>query len=166
MFREISINDLTCNPFNVFNHDWALVTAGNNQKFNTMTISWGQMGTLWNKNVITVFIRPQRYTHEFMEEFDQFTVSFYNKDMREALTYCGHHSGRDEDKVKACGLTPISDVDTTYFNEAKLVFKCKKIYQDEIKPNGFLDSSINNQYPTADYHTAYIGEITQILSNK
>lgn len=166
MLKEIDIKELSINPFTSFGINWALITAGNQNGFNTMTASWGQMGVLWNKNIITIFVRPQRYTHEFMEEFDNFTVSFYGEDMREALTYCGRHSGRDEDKVKACGLTPISNQETTYFKDAKLVFKCKKIYKDEIRPNNFIDSSIDNQYPNEDYHTVYIGEITQILINE
>ena len=67
------------NPFEKFNKEWALVTAGTKDKFNSMTISWGSMGTLWFKDIVTIYIRPDRYTFKFLEENDTFTVSFYDE---------------------------------------------------------------------------------------
>ena len=57
MFKEVDINTFDLKIFNKLNKEWALLSAGNKDAFNTMTISWGEMGTLWNKPVITCFVR-------------------------------------------------------------------------------------------------------------
>ena len=163
MFHEINIFDLPCNPFQLIGKDWALVTAGDETGFNTMTVSWGSMGVLWSKNIVTVFIRPQRYTREFLDRFEQFTVSFYPEKQRQALALCGRKSGRDTDKATLAGLTPVFENGTTYFSEARLILECRKIYLDKIHPEGFLEPSIQGNY-TDDYHLIYIGEITRVLS--
>lgn len=163
MFHEVNPLELSCNPFQMIGKDWALVTAGDETGCNTMTVSWGAMGVLWNKNIVTVFIRPQRYTKEFLDRFDNFTLSFYEESSREALKLCGRKSGRDMDKIKAAGLTPVHENGTTYFEEARLVLECKKIYLDKIRPEGFLDPSIQKNYPENDYHLIYMGEITRVL---
>ncbi|HIQ58652.1 MAG TPA: flavin reductase family protein [Candidatus Merdivicinus intestinavium] len=163
MFHEVNPLELSCNPFQMIGKDWALVTAGDETGCNTMTVSWGNMGIMWNKNIVTVFIRPQRYTKEFLDRFDNFTLSFYEESSREALKLCGSKSGRDMDKIKAAGLTPVHENGTTYFEEARLVLECKKIYLDKIRPEGFLDPSIQKNYPENDYHLIYMGEITRVL---
>ena len=163
MFHEVNPLELSCNPFQMIGKDWALVTAGDETGCNTMTVSWGNMGIMWNKNIVTVFIRPQRYTKEFLDRFDNFTLSFYEESFREALKLCGSKSGRDLDKIKAAGLTPVHENGTTYFEEARLVLECKKIYLDKIRPEGFLDPSIQKNYPENDYHLIYMGEITRVL---
>ncbi|HIV19705.1 MAG TPA: flavin reductase family protein [Candidatus Merdivicinus intestinigallinarum] len=163
MFHEVNPLELSCNPFQMIGKDWALVTAGDETGYNTMTVSWGNMGIMWNKNIVTVFIRPQRYTKEFLDRFDNFTLSFYEESSREALKLCGSKSGRDLDKIKAAGLTPVHENGTTYFEEARLVLECKKIYLDKIRPEGFLDPSIQKNYPENDYHLIYMGEITRVL---
>ena len=163
MFHEVNPLELSCNPFQMIGKDWALVTAGDETGCNTMTVSWGNMGIMWNKNIVTVFIRPQRYTKEFLDRFDNVTLSFYEESSREALKLCGSKSGRDMDKIKAAGLTPVHENGTTYFEEARLVLECKKIYLDKIRPEGFLDPSIQKNYPENDYHLIYMGEITRVL---
>ena len=163
MFHEVNPLELSCNPFQMIGKDWALVTAGDETGCNTMTVSWGNMGIMWNKNIVTVFIRPQRYTKEFLDRFDNFTLSFYEESSREALKLCGSKSGRDLDKIKAAGLTPVHENGTTYFEEARLVLECRKIYLDKIRPEGFLDPSIQKHYPENDYHLIYMGEITRVL---
>lgn len=163
MFHEVNPLELSCNPFQMIGKDWALVTAGDETGYNTMTVSWGNMGIMWNKNIVTVFIRPQRYTKEFLDRFDNFTLSFYEESSREALKLCGSKSGRDLDKIKAAGLTPVHENGTTYFEEARLVLECKKIYLDKIRPEGFLDPSIQKNYTENDYHLIYMGEITRVL---
>ena len=163
MFHEVNPLELSCNPFQMIGKDWALVTAGDETGCNTMTVSWGNMGIMWNKNIVTVFIRPQRYTKEFLDRFDNFTLSFYEESSREALKLCGSKSGRDMDKIKAAGLTPVHENGTTYFEEARLVLECKKIYLDKIRPEGFLDPSLQKNYPENDYHLIYMGEITRVL---
>ena len=164
MLHEINVSEIKENPFELIGKDWSLITSGDEKGFNTMTASWGSMGIMWSKNVVTVFIRPQRYTREFVDKNDKFTVSFYPESCREALKICGSKSGRDCDKVKEAGLTPVFDEGTTYFKEAKLVLECRKIYTDTIKPERFLDPSINEHYSKKDYHIVYMGEITKVLS--
>ena len=69
------MQEIRINPFERFNSDWALVTAGTPEHYNSMTISWGSMGTIWNKPVVSVYVRPDRYTWRFLKENDTFTVS-------------------------------------------------------------------------------------------
>lgn len=161
MIKKIDIKDLKFNPFTKISSEWALITAGNKKGFNMMTASWVELGHLWNLDVFTIFIRDQRYTKKFVDENKYFTVSFY--DDKKALSYCGTYSGRDCDKAKEAHLTPIFDGDITYFKEARLTFVCEKIYEDRIKKECFLDSSIDkNCYPKEDYHEVYVGKIISI----
>lgn len=164
-FKKVEQKALQINPMRMFLDDWPLLTAGNEKNgYNTMTIAWGHIGGIWNKPTITVYVRPQRYTKEFMDRHELFTVSVLPADYKKALTYLGRTSGRDEDKVSKAGVTPIFDQDTTYFEEAKLVFICRKLYQAQIKEEGFLDSStIDQMYPEKDFHDMYIGEIVDVL---
>ena len=115
-------------PFTKFEKDWALLTAGTREKFNSMTIGWGALGTVWNRDVLTVYVRPDRYTWQFMRDSDTFTVSFYPEACRPALTVMGRLSGRDGDKVAAAGLTPRFLPQGITFAEASETFVCKKIY--------------------------------------
>lgn len=127
MFKEIKATDIKENIVDLLKNNWGLVTAGNNEKYNMMTVSWGAMGELWGKDSVTVYIRPQRYTEEFMNAFDHFTLSFFSLDKKQAVHgICGSKSGRDINKTEACGLTPNFDEAAPYFEEAKLVLVCKK----------------------------------------
>ena len=105
-FREISVEELKDNPFTLINKDWMLITAGNREKHNTMTASWGGVGELWGRYVSTIYIRPQRYTLEFVEREDYYSLCFFGPDCRQALNLCGSKSGREVDKDAATGLTP------------------------------------------------------------
>lgn len=160
-FREINIADLSFKPFELISKDWMLITSGDEQRFNTMTASWGGLGVLWHKNVATVYIRPQRYTYEFVEKNDLLTLSFFGEEYRSALTLCGSKSGRDCDKAKEAGLTPLFVDGTTAFEEANLVLVCKKLYFDDLEPKQFLDSEIEKNYAAKDYHRMYILEIVK-----
>lgn len=164
MLHTIDPAALSLNPFTLIGKDWALLTAGGETGFNPMTVSWGNMGVMWNKNIVTVYVRPQRYTKEFIDRSDKFTLSFFEESMRPALKLCGSKSGRDLNKVEATGLTPIFEDGTTCFAEAKLVLECKKIYQDKIRPEGFLAPYIKDCYPQEDYHIIYMGEILKVLT--
>jgi len=97
MFKEVDVNTFDLKIFNKLNKEWALLSAGNKDAFNTMTISWGEMGTLWNKPVMTCFVRPQRYTKEFIDSNDKMTLSFFNGEHMKDLTVLGRESGRDGD---------------------------------------------------------------------
>ncbi len=158
--KKINIKDLKANPVSLFDDKWCLITAGNKDSYNTMTASWGAMGELWNKDVCFVFIRPQRYTYEFTEREELFTLSFFPEEYRKALAFCGKYSGRDYDKAKETGLTPTEIDGSMTFAESELVIVCKKVAQQDIDPEGFLDESIDPKcYPAKDYHRMYVGEI-------
>ena len=115
-------------PFAKFHKDWALLTAGTRERFNSMTIGWGAFGTVWNKDVLTVYVRPDRYTWQFLQDSDVFTVSFYPESCRQALTIMGALSGRDGDKAAAAHLTPRFLSEGVTYEEAAETFACRKIY--------------------------------------
>ncbi|MCI9575494.1 MAG: flavin reductase family protein [Clostridiales bacterium] len=166
-WREISPADLSFNPFTWIDKEWMLVTAGNQEKHNTMTASWGGLGVLWKKYVSFVFVRPQRYSMEFLEHEDYYSLCFFDKQYRPALSYCGSHSGRDVDKDKETGLTALYDQAAPYYEQARIVFICRKMHGQFLDPNCFLDDTIDGEvYPTKDYHKMYVGEIVKALLKK
>ena len=163
-FKEINITDLQFNPFTKIGSQWMLITAGDENGFNTMTASWGGMGVLWGKNVVTTYIRPQRHTKKFVDANDTFTLSFYGQEYKPALSICGTKSGRDCDKVKETGLTPCFIEGPTAFEEAEMILVCKKIYEDHMPPENFIAKENDAKwYPDKDYHTMYIAEIEKVL---
>lgn len=162
--KEINIEELNFNPFTLIGKKWCLIGAKKEDSFNAMTASWGGVGVLWNKNVVTIYIRPQRYTREFVEASDSFTVSFFDESFKKALGVYGSKSGRDIDKEKATGFHVIEDGEYAYHQEANMVFECKKLYRGAIHACEMMDSSIDsNYYPEKDYHYVYIGEIKKVL---
>ncbi len=163
--EKINVKDLDQSPAKLFDNEWALITAGDENGYNTMTASWGGMGELWNREVCFIFIRPQRYTFEFIEKNDYFTVSFLGEENKKALAFCGKYSGRDYDKAKETGLIPKFIDGTTTFEQARLVFVCKKIAYQDMDPKGFIDKSIANNYAQGDYHRVYVGEIVACYKN-
>jgi len=166
IFRSIKPEEIADNAFKLIGSDWMLITAGPPEAHNMMTASWGGFGVLWNRNICWCVIRPVRYTYEFMEKAESFTISFFDEEYRRALEFCGSASGRDVDKAAATGLTPVAGTlpGTTYFAEARLVFECKKIYFQDLDPAHFLDPSIHDNYPNKDYHRMYVGEVTNCLA--
>lgn len=158
-FSKVNLLDLDLNPFKMIGKQWYLLTVGNSESYNTMTASWGQMGETWGVPTFTCMIRPSRYTYEFIEKDDYFTISFFGDEQKQALGFCGSHSGRDFDKAKETGLTPEFIDGTTTFAEANLVFICKKIYADNIESDLFLDKSKLKFYDSDPFHKLYIGEI-------
>ena len=173
-FRKIQPEELSGNPFRLIGDDWMLVTSANpgdglegGRDYNTMTASWGGMGILWGGPVAFVFIRPQRHTYGFTEENARMTLSFFGGEYRAALNFCGSKSGRDYDKAKECGLTPVSDSDAhgraVWFDEAKLVFKVRKLYAEPLKADAFLDPDARAVYPRDDFHKVYVCAIEEVL---
>lgn len=167
MFERIDPKNLDQNVFSLIGDQWMLLTAGTGEKCNTMTASWGGLGVLWGKPVATVYIRPQRYTLEFVEREEKFTLAFFGEAYRKALALCGSKSGRDIDKVKECGFTVETADGAPYFAEADLVLVCKKAYWQDMDPTHFLDGEIDGKwYPEKDYHRIFIGEIETVLKKK
>ena len=164
MFQELSVQEFTINPFQKIGKQWMLITAGDESGYNTMTASWGGLGVLWQRNVATVYIRPQRYTKSFVDNGDYFTISFYGEDYRKALQLCGTLSGKDTDKVQQAGLTPYFIDGTTAFAQADLIIVCRKLYHQELLLELFDAPEVEREvYPQKDYHTMYIGEVVKIL---
>ena len=163
MFKAIDPTELTQNPFSLIGEQWMLVTAGTADKCNTMTASWGGVGVMWGKPCATIYLRPQRYTKEFVDAGEYFTLSFLPEEYRKALGYCGSKSGREVDKFKECGLTVAAAQGAPYVEEAELVLVCKKRYAQPMSPE-FLTGERDIQsrwYPENDWHTLYIGEIVE-----
>jgi flavin reductase (DIM6/NTAB) family NADH-FMN oxidoreductase RutF len=157
----------TFNPdiFRVFGDDWMLLTVGTLSKLNPMTIGWGFFGTFWSRPIAIVGVRPQRYTFEILQDSDSFTLTAFPPEMRKALSYCGSHSGRDGDKVAACGLTSIASktVSAPGFDEASVIVECRILYKDFLKKEHFVDSELIDEiYPGADFHEVVWGEVRHV----
>lgn len=167
-FETVKPERLHENPFQLIGQEWMLVTAGTLGTFNTMTANWGGMGVLWNRPVTFVFVRPQRYTFQFMNRAETFTLSFFERRYREALSFCGSHSGRAVDKMTATGLTPIAvEPDAVTFQQARLVFVCRKLYAQDLEGDAFTVPEVAADiYPSHDYHRLFIGEVLTVLAAK
>lgn len=163
----MKLDDLKFAPFNDLDKNYALLTAGSKDDFNTMTISWGGFGTIWNKPVVTVYVKPIRYTYKFMENSDYFTVSFYDDKYKKDLLTLGTKSGRDSDKISLTSLNPLYLDNSVSFEEANVTLVCKKIYYQDlnlelIKEN--LSNDIYNRFYGEDpVHRMYIGEVVDII---
>ena len=157
--KEFDISQLAFSPFQKIGTQWMLVTAGDQNGYNTMTASWGGVGVLWGKNVAFVFMRPERYTKAFVEQNDYFTLSFYPENWKDTLRFCGSHSGKEFDKAKETGLTPVFVDGTTTFEQAELTLVCRKMYQQDLLESCALDDSIQKWYQKEGYHTMYVAEI-------
>ncbi|BBM36013.1 flavin reductase family protein [Pseudoleptotrichia goodfellowii] len=161
-FHEIKIEDFNLNPF-TSTKEWCLVTAGDEKGINTMTVTWGMMGYLWGGPVLSVYIRPERYTKKFVDEQKFFSLSFFSKEHRPALRTLGVKSGRDGDKIKEVDFHPVFLDGVPAFEEADLVIVAEKLYEDDIKPEKFLDESIPSKlYNNEGAHIVYTGRVKKI----
>lgn len=165
MFQKVDPKTLDLNPFAAIGSQWMLITAGTPERCNTMTASWGGLGVLWGAPAATCYIRPQRYTKEFVDREEYFTLSFLGEEHRKALRLCGSRSGREVDKVKECGFTvKAAECGAPYFEEAELVLVCRKRFAQPMDPDRIPQEIKDKWYPQKDYHTMYIGEIIEILA--
>lgn len=163
-FKEIKPEDLNKSAFQLIGKNWMLITAKKDNKVNTMTASWGGFGVMFNKNVVYIVIRPQRYTKEFVDNSDTFSLTIFDETFKKQLSYLGTVSGRDEDKISKSNLTIQHSNNTPYFEEGNIAIICKKIYAQDFKPECFIASELDEKwYPEKDYHTFYIAEIEKIL---
>jgi flavin reductase (DIM6/NTAB) family NADH-FMN oxidoreductase RutF len=159
--KQIHLSELNVSSFSLFNYQWCLIGVAN-PKINAMTASWGSIGTLWNRPIATIYVRPSRYTHELLGKDDHFTLSFFSQQHRPVLNYLGSISGRDRDKIKECGIPYHIDKGALYFDEAELIIKCKKIMVQPFDENRIIDDIKRKMYPNGDIHTMIIGEVEEV----
>lgn len=171
-YDRIAPEDLPDNVIDLISKQWMLVTAGNKDSFNTMTASWGAVGYIWNRPATFIFIRDTRYTYQFLQREDSYTLSFFSEQYRGALNICGNRSGRDTDKVKDAGLTPIETPSGLMsFGEARMIIECKKMFVQELDYD-HLDPSYKKTIMEESYvgetakHQLLISEITNIWVKK
>lgn len=163
-FKEIKPEQVKKNPFQAIGKEWMLITAGNQEKANTMTASWGGLGVMYGKNVAFTMIRPQRYTKEFVDREETFSLSFLDKNYKSVMNYLGTVSGRNEDKIAKSGLTLAYYDNTPYFGEANLVLICRKLFVQPMDGSSIVKEGLDKTwYPTKDYHTLYIAEVVKAL---
>ncbi|NDW11412.1 DUF4468 domain-containing protein [Bacteroides sp. 214] len=162
-YKKLDPQRIPGNIIKMLNEDWMLITAGTDAGFNMMTASWGGMGVLYGKPVTMCFINPTRYTYQLMEKNDTYTLTFYTEAYRDALKYCGTASGRNEDKVKGSGLTPITTPDgSKAFAEAWLVIECRKLVSQSLSHDALGDEKLKEQWMGKQLHKMYIGEIINV----
>lgn len=163
MFKEIQPHELNENLFNLIKNEWGVITLDCDSKVNGMTVNWVQMGYLWRKHVVTLYVRPQRYTYKYIKEKDHYSLAFFDGH-RQELNYLGSASGYDEDKIKKSRFTISYDGNTPYINQAKIIFILKKIYSNSLKEENFIDESFKEKiYPNNDFHLGIVCEIEKIL---
>ncbi len=165
--KEINVNELVMNPMHKIAKEWMLITAGDPESgYNTMTASWGHLGSIWGHGgglpTAVIYIRPQRYTKQFVDAQEYFTLSFFPEEYKKALGYLGSHSGRDSNKIAEVGLTPCFRDKAISFEEADLTLLCRKLYRAPLVEEGFLDKDVMEAaYPNRDFHDMYVGEIVK-----
>lgn len=162
--KEITCDKFDKNVFDAIGKQWMLVGAQADGRVNAMTASWGGVGVMWNKNVVFVFLRPQRFTKTLIDKSERFSLSFFTEEYRKMLAYMGKASGKDEDKIAAAKLTCVSGYDAPVFKQAETTLVCKKLYSQKLGAEGFYEEAIVSQcYPQKDYHEMYVAEIEKVL---
>lgn len=164
-FQPYPIESLEFDPFTQFRNKWGAITAGADGKVNTMTASWGCVGELWGKDVGLIFVRDSRYTKEFIDKSDTFSISFFDDRYHAALKYLGQVSGRDEDKIQSARLHVNYIEDIPFIDEGNFIILCRKIAAVKLTEETFLSKEIlPTWYADGDFHTMYVGEIIQVLA--
>lgn len=156
MINELKIDELI--------KEGCLLTTGNIDSFNTMTIGWGMIGTIWRKKTFIVYVKPCRYTYDFMEKNEYFTVSFYKEQYKNEMTFLGTKSGRDLDKVKEINFHPFEINNSISFEEAYCTIVCKKYYYTDIDINNVPKDAKERYYKDNCLHRVYYGEIISIIN--
>jgi flavin reductase (DIM6/NTAB) family NADH-FMN oxidoreductase RutF len=164
--KKIEIKELNISPVELWDSDWLLLSCGDYPAgdFNAMTVAWGSIGNMWNIPIAMIVVRPTRYTYEYLERFDNFTLCGFDSSFRKALNLLGTKSGRNGDKMGESGLTPTSAhmVSSPVYEEANLALECRKLYWHDFDSGKFLDDRIAMSYPEENYHRMYFGEILRI----
>jgi len=169
--KEVAIENVKVNPVAAFGDDWMALSAGSEGSGNAMCVAWGHLGCLWGGSrpgkmmpTAVVYVRPQRYTREFMEREPMFALCEFGPEYKKALGIIGSRSERDGDKLADAGLTPVYAEGTMYLREARRIYICRKVYHSALKETCFTDESlVERNYPERDFHEVYIGEIVKVL---
>lgn len=164
-FEEVDIKQLTINPFTLIGDEWMLITAGDEKRVNTMTASWGGMGVLWGENTVTIYVRPQRYTKQFVDAEPRFSLCFFDG-CKDRLSLLGTVSGKDRDKITEAGFHTKFIDGVPVFEEAKLIIIAKKMYTDKFKPSNFIEAGIDEKWYDGDHHQVYIAKIEKVYQAK
>lgn len=159
--QKVSLNEFN-NVFDLVSKRWMLLTAGNMERYNMMTISWGTFGVLWFKNVATVFVRPSRYTFEFLNEQEVFSLNILPEGFKDELMMCGTNSGRDIDKMNIDTLKPYLLDDVVAFEESEIIIKCKKLYSQQFNYENIVDEDVKKLYKDENFHVMFQGEINSV----
>lgn len=166
VLKEITPDKIDLNFIEAIGKDWMLVTSGNQQSFNMMTASWGFAGYMWGLPATAIVIRPSRYTKEFIDKTNTYTLSFFPDKYKKILSTLGSKSGRDINKMTDSGLTPIQlPTGDMGYEEATLTIACRVMYAQPLTSKGFIDQTLMPKwYPlgASDLHTLYIGEIQAV----
>ena len=165
-FQDMSLDYFECNPFNTIGQDWFAITAKKGDKVNAMTAGWGGMGAMWGKSCVFVVVRKSRYTKEFMDASDRFSITFFpDKKGKGLLKYLGSVSGRDEDKLSVARVGVDYYEDVPYIDAGKIVLICRKMFCAPLEKSGFLDAEIDPKwYADGDYHDLYIAEVERFMA--
>jgi len=170
MKTEIDIQKFSTRAFNIWDKTWLLLTCGNHETgdFNSMTVAWGSFGNMWNFPLALVVVRPTRYTYEFINKYDSFTLCAFPEEFRDQLNFLGTVSGRDREKIAESKLTPASSaiVSAPGFEEADLWIECKKMYWQDFDPKHFIIPEIESRYPNKDYHRMIFGKIVKVVADE
>jgi Conserved protein/domain typically associated with flavoprotein oxygenases, DIM6/NTAB family len=160
--HKIDLKTMTPEVFRVFGTNNALLTAGDRSACNTMTVGWCGLGRVWNLPACTVYVRPERYTWSFMEKQDFFTLSVLPAADHDKMVFCGTKSGRDTDKLGACGLSvQYGEGDAPLIAQAEWALVCRKLYAQDLKPEFVLDSRVDRFYQGEGWHRMYVGEVVE-----
>ncbi len=165
---KVDVTKLPLDAVDLWMNQWLLLTAGTLDDCNMMTVAWGSIGCMWSKPFAQIVVRPQRYTHKYMEQSDSFTLCAFPEEYRKDLMTLGTISGRDGEKLHKTGLTMMESqsISAPSYHEASLILECRKIYYQDMDPSGFLDHTIQDCYPEKDYHRIYFGEILAAFSEE
>ena len=167
-WKKIDPYKMEFRPFGTISKDWMALAVGREDKMNSMTVSWGTLGELWNRPVFIVYVRSSRETKKLMDENKYFTVSSFPDEpkYRQMLVHIGTHSKKeDARKTETAGLTvEYSELGNPLFRQAGMAFECKTIYKEELKEE-LLPADVKKFYAEGDtsMHTMYIGEIVNVF---
>lgn len=169
MFKEIPIEELSWSPFPRKKGNWFLVAAGNEAESDALLATLGGFAALWGGNTIAIFIRQSRYTREFLDREDHFSISVLPGAFKDAVHYCGTHSGRDGDKLKAAGLTEIFPDAVPAVEEAETILLCRKlaaVSSDQFTMAPDIHKAYYEGRWEGNPHIMYIGEIKKVLQKQ